>query len=120
MHHLHKNEHGLHSQDEPNCAWAEHDTRGYLDIGPSCDECGACECEICGSDAEDNDIKPDAPKCPGDVKFCACPRHGDPNNYRHEPEHICVGLSYGYTCLDGGDFLCEDCVAVEDCHCKAA
>ena len=66
---------------DPNeVSWLEHDTSGYTDGGPSCDECGACECD--------------------------------------DPEHTddgaeCVGLSSGWSLLDGGDFLCPECFDAE-------
>jgi hypothetical protein len=31
--------------DKFGCEWYEHDTRGYIDAGPACDKCGACECD---------------------------------------------------------------------------
>lgn len=76
-------------------AWTINDTRGYLDGGPSCDECGACECS------------PDMHTC-----------LAEPDN-----DVECIGLSFAYVCLDGGDSLCEDCakdvVEIVPCDCEA-
>lgn len=82
-------------------AWTVHDTRGYMDGGPSCDECGACECE--------------------------CSECGALGQAAHECAHAsedqeCIGLSVAYVCLDGGDALCEACaeregIEVKECNC---
>lgn len=79
------------------------DTCGYIDAGRACDECGACECPFCNCD----DCKGlERPLCR--VHFCE--------------DHDCVGLSFAYVCLDGGDSLCEACaeregVEVVPCDC---
>lgn len=73
--------------------WQEHNTRGYLDGGPSCHVCGECECMTC------EELGKDAPtECREAHSACA-----------HD-EHECIGLSFGYTCLDGGEFYCEPCM----------
>lgn len=81
-------------------AWTVNDTRGYMEYGPSCSECGACECSISGCDAY-------TPLCQ-----CDC----------YEGESECIGLSFTYICLDGGDILCEECAVREgleviECDC---
>lgn len=78
--------------EHDGCEWYVNDTRGYLDAGPACDDCGACECgrepfECCGC----------KPHADDDCECCE----------EHEPH--CIGLSIAYVCLDGGDALCEDC-----------
>lgn len=94
-------------EDPPGLVrWHEHNTRGYLDGGPACDECGACDCAtadcLCGS---------------GDDKVCQVEHDEECDYYTGENESGCIGLSFGYSSLDGGDFLCEDCVDVVDCDC---
>lgn len=70
---VHESSYGTYHPDPDGLvAWTINDTRGYLDGGPPCDRCGACECE---------------PKC------------GDE----------CIGLSFAFVCLDGGEALCSDC-----------
>lgn len=66
--------------------WTIDDTRGYLDAGPTCDECGACECGT----------------------YC--------------DEHECIGLSFAFVCLDGGETLCSECaeregITIVPCNC---
>lgn len=80
-------------------AWYIQDTRGYLDAGPSCSECGACECE------------PDKCDC-----LIVSTR---PHNHHEDCQNIdvmdeatenCVGLSYVYCNPDdGAENLCEPC-----------
>ena len=77
-------------QDPASPAWAVHDSRGYIDGGSPCDECGACDCS---------------------------PHHEDETD-----EGNCIGLSFSYVCLDGGDNLCEACarkagIEVVECDC---
>ena len=81
--------------------WTSHDTRGYLDTLPACDWCDACECEeftACPDCAYT--MQRAVPWCLM-VHFTTCPYFED------EPE--CIGLPYGYSCLDGGEFVCYDC-----------
>lgn len=91
--------------------WTINDTRGYLDAGPACDECDACECDDC-------------PVTRSPLCKCACPGgvnagyHGD-----EESDHECIGLSFAFVCLDGGESLCEDCAEKEgiqiiECDCE--
>lgn len=77
-------------------AWTINDTRGYTDGGPACDECGACECD--GLDKEGT------PAC-------------------SDEQNECIGLSFAFVCLDGGESLCEECaqkegIAIVDCDCE--
>ena len=91
-----------HPDPKADVAWTVNDTRGYIDGGPSCDECNACQCLCDACDAEGADA--------------------------HECEHWqedseCVGLSFAYVCLDGGEALCEACTEkeglnVKECDCK--
>lgn len=72
--------------DKDGAEWYVKDTRGYIDAGPACDECGACECEPCQ----------------------AC--HGTHNNCDDwDSDSECIGLSIVYVCLDGDEALCEAC-----------
>ena len=89
-------------------AWTINDTRGYMDGGPSCDECGACECDCLECPCRDPHFLSEAPDC-------ACECHGQ--------DAECIGLSFAYVCLDGGESLCEDCaskagVVIVDCDCE--
>lgn len=80
--------------------WLEHDTRGYLDGGPMCDKCGACECEpTCGAECHE---------------YCMETCHESGLDPAEEPESLCIGLSHGWTHLDSGEFLCDDCFACEE------
>ena len=95
--------------DQHGNEWIINDTRGYVDAGPSCDECGACECGQCEGDNSHWDRYPDrdGALCAMDdgdqapSKACEC--------HTHNPDHECVGLSVAYVCLDGGEALCEAC-----------
>lgn len=90
-----------------NGLWTIHDTRGMIDGGPACDECGKCECGICeGCQA--------IPPC--DACKCQC----EEDDATHNEE--CIGLSFAYVCLDGGEVLCEECahkagISITDCDC---
>lgn len=95
-----------HPGADDNGAWTVNDTRGYLDGGPSCDECGACEC--------------------GDCQDCGLPEHECDCAGCEGGE--CIGLSFAYVCIDGGEALCEECfystdedvnVTVIPCDCEA-
>lgn len=93
---------GCGCQDAP--LWTIHDTRGYLDGGQACDECGACECAWC--ECEEHEGK----------EITVCRTHFD-------EEHECIGLSFAFVCLDGGDVLCEECaekegITIVECDCK--
>jgi len=77
-------------QEPASPTWGIHDSRGYIDGGSPCDECGACDCS---------------------------PHHEDETD-----EGNCIGLSFSYVCLDGGDNLCEACarkagIEVVECDC---
>ena len=76
--------------------WYIQDTRGYMDAGPSCSECGRCECVWSYSDRLTYQ---------GLAVHQAWEReHGD------QDELECVGLSYIYCNPDdGAENLCEDC-----------
>lgn len=96
MNFIHRTKVGTYHPDpKSEIAWTVHDSRGYLDGGPACDECGACECTNHG------------PDCDFD---CDC-------------AETCIGLSFAYVCLNGGDTLCQECfdkdgsVKVVDCDC---
>ena len=108
---IHISKHGTyHPAPESEEAWTVHDTRGYLDGGPPCDECGACECNICEGECGECGT-------PCDERACRCENHGDGE---------CIGLSFAFICLDGGDTYCRNCfgnlaskgeVVIEDCTC---
>ena len=80
-------------------AWTVHDSRGYLDGGSPCSECGTCDCT----------------RTDTDLPLCEVERSNDDSE--------CIGLSFAYVCLDGGGTLCEECfekdgsVKVIDCDC---
>jgi hypothetical protein len=105
---LHRSKYGTyHPSPGAAVAWTVNDTQDYIDGGPACDECGACDCDRSGCGA-------DHPVC-----ACAC-ADGAPLFEAGE----CIGLSFAYVCLDGGDSLCADCWAkaadvptVIDCDC---
>lgn len=112
---IHITKYGMH-HPAPNSevAWIVNDVRGYADIGPQCDECGACECPpleygVCECGEDCNEIH-----CVG-CGVCECGEDCD--------ETHCVGLSFAYVCLDGGDALCDECfqkdtsVEVVECDC---
>lgn len=81
---IHRSRMGTHHPaPDAEVAWTVHDTRGYLDGGSPCDDCGACDCET--------------------------NRDGQPLCALGEGEVECIGLSFSYVCLDGGDNLCEEC-----------
>lgn len=101
-------------------AWTINDTRGYMDGGPSCDTCGACECDagmgpcpVCGeivtSPSETADGR-NIYSCGDASRVLLC--HGEQ----------CIGLSFVFVCLDGGESLCEECaekegITIVDCDC---
>jgi hypothetical protein len=90
--------------DQHGNEWYVNDTRGYSDPGPSCDECGACECECpwCASS--------DADKVHGvEGEGYCCAKQAENN-----PFSECIGLSVAYVCLDGGESLCEACFEKAD------
>lgn len=74
-----------HPDPKADVAWTINDTRGYVDGGPPCDICGVCECD---------------PSCDGDQ---------DDDQATAE----CIGLSFAFICLDGGESLCEMCATTE-------
>ncbi|MAH44876.1 hypothetical protein CMI37_03555 [Candidatus Pacearchaeota archaeon] len=95
-------------------AWGVNDTRGYMDAGPSCDECGDCDCIPC-TDSGFSDLHLE---CTLDHPACVCAEIEDVTGEMVE----CVGLPFAYVCLDGGDVLCEECAEQEglqvlDCNC---
>lgn len=101
-----------HPPDGVDVAWTINDARGYTDSGPSCDECGACECEcpFCGSS--------DTEKIHGDPYCCD-------KQKLNNPDGECIGLSFAFVCLDGGESLCEACaekagVQIVPCDCGGA
>ena len=68
-----------------NSIWYEVDMRGYIDDGPACGECGACDCsEPCRAVDTDYNIDMD-----------------------------CIGLAHYFVYMDGGDTLCSDCYTSE-------
>lgn len=90
-----------HPNPSESIAWTINDTSGYLDSGPTCDECGACEC--------DPHLIPDDGYADGGAPY-------------EDDEIVCVGLSFSYICLDGGVTLCSDCaklegIIIQECDC---
>jgi hypothetical protein len=102
---IHRSKFGTyHPSPSSSVAWTVNDTRGYIDGGPACEECGACECERCSCG-----------NCDGTAPYHACDSSPEDSE--------CIGLSFAYICLDGGDALCRECfekddtVDVIDCDC---
>ena len=60
-----------HPEPAESVAWTINDTRGYLDGGPACDECGACDCVDCGN------LKCECDDCIGLSFAYVCPDGGD-------------------------------------------
>lgn len=90
-----------HPNPTEHIAWSTNDTRGYADGGPSCDQCGACECDDCHT-------------CEHALCQCEC-------NTDEAVE--CIGLSFAYVCLDGGESLCDACakkagITIVPCDCE--
>ena len=94
-----------HPQELNGGGWSINDTRGYLDAGPSCSECGRCECAIC-------------PVIEGDMSEYAREYARDYHAGSDSPHKVCyhgdgvscVGLSFAYVNMDdGAESLCEDC-----------
>ena len=89
---LHVNEYGTYHPDPSSkVAWTVNDTRGYEDEGPSCDNCGACEC-LDDAHSFDNEDRGRSTEC--------------------------MGLSFALVCLDGGDALCTKCAEAEGLNVK--
>ena len=90
-----------HPPEDVENAWSINDTRGYLGTGPSCSECGACECIY------------DAYK--------SLEAH---EQWDGDEDFECVGLSFAYVNMDdGADSLCEDCatkasITIVPCDCS--
>lgn len=111
---LHKSKWGTyHAPLNEELPWAVHDSRGTIDGGGSCTECGACECQcpFCGSINADQIHG-------NDGEFC-CPKQS-----KNNPDGECIGLSFSYYMLDDGSTnMCEACAEKEglkivDCDCK--
>ena len=104
-----------HPNPAADVAWTINDTRGYIDGGPSCDDCGACECDKCEKCGETFCVE--GIVGPGIVQEGSSYCDHDPGS------HECIGLSFAYCCLDGGESLCEDCaekagIRIVPCDCK--
>lgn len=89
-----------------NVAWTIHDTRGTIDGGSACDECGKCECAWCEC-AEH--LGKEVPRCQ--------------THFSDDADGDCIGLSFAFVCLDGGETLCEECaekagITIVECDCK--
>ena len=104
---IHRSKYGTyHPAPGAEVAWTVNDTRGYTDGGPACNECGACECEV---------VRHEPPEASHPACACDCDGNADANE--------CVGLSFAYVCLDGGEALCAKCfekepdVEVVECNC---
>lgn len=93
-----------HPDPKSEVAWTVNDTRGYIDEGPTCDECGACDCDV------PHEI--DVDEVPGGAAWAG----------EAAEEPACAGLSFAFVCLDGGEALCESCaeteVEVVECDCS--
>lgn len=81
-----------------------HDTRGYIDAGPSCSQCGACECPEVAYENQDG-------ICHHPACFDTCGECGElTESYGYDIPQECIGLSYCLIDLDGGDAYCTGCV----------
>mgnify|MGYP005831409197 CR=1 FL=1 len=106
-----------HPDPSSDVAWTVNDIRQSLDAGPTC-ECGACRC--C-TPQEWN-------KCPciSERPLCQIAAHHHTCTLLEDvgsDPGICIGLSFAYVCLDGGEALCEACaqaegLEVKDCDCN--
>lgn len=127
---VHRSKFGTyHADPKADCAWTVNDTRGYIDGGPACDECGACECNTTRECAADG-----CEDCRAAVKSNRA-EHGVTDAERREflnekscanhenADTPCIGLAFAFICLDGGDSLCLDCadkagIEVIECDCE--
>ena len=122
-----------HPAPDSEVAWTVNDTRGYMDTGPSCTECSACECGcpmecgcLCGTEAQPA-REPGSPACNPDAHHADCAladQDGLPGwNSANPMDDGCIGLSFAYVCLDGGESYCQECfdklddVEVVPCDC---
>jgi hypothetical protein len=89
---VHQSKYGTYHPDpQAEVAWTIQDTRGYIDRGPPCSECGYCDC-LC---------------IDGDGYICCCDE--------------CMGMSFAIICLEGEALctLCaEDVVEIIPCDCN--
>lgn len=97
-----------HPNPGESVAWTINDTRGYMDGGPACDICGACECFPC----EGHQYAPS----------CACTRCSEAIGHGEPAEIECIGLAFAFICLDGGESYCEECaekqgIEIVPCDC---
>jgi len=116
MNYIHRSTYGTyHADPNSDVAWMVNDTRGYTDPGPSCDECNACECwsvNECDCECDGSGVA-----CNPDSHLASCEYNND------DMDSMCIGLSFAYVCLDGGDALCQNCfdkdsdVEVVACNC---
>ena len=110
---IHRDQMGCyHPAPDSEIAWTVNDTRRYIDSGPYCDKCGACECDVADTpeshhvDCKSRPVGKYCETCP------ECETYAD-----------CIGLSFAYHCLDGGEVLCQQCfdkqsdVEVVSCDC---
>ena len=96
---VHISAHGTYHPDpQADVVWTVNDTRGYMDTGPACIECNACECDICTN-------------CDEPICHEAIANQGEYCNHNGRPagDNECIGLSIAFVCLDGGETLCEAC-----------
>ena len=116
---LHISSYGTYHPDPTsNVAWTVNDTRGYVAPGPLCDECDACEC---GTPQELGECP-----CQSNKPVCHMDAHHRRCTYKAQEAYrpnMCIGLSFTYICLDGGEALCESCAEAEgleikDCDCN--
>jgi len=111
---IHVSESGVHHPNpKKEVAWTINDTRGYTDGGPICEECGDCECWT----AQECECK-----CVGEGPACLEDSHSA-DCFMTETDLECIGLSFAYVCLDGGESLCENCaqkekIEIVPCDCK--
>ena len=98
MNQIHRSSVGtFHPAPGSEVAWTVNDTRGYMDTGPSCSECGDCACEKC--------------HCGTPEPLCQC--HAHLSFHQMCNHEVCIGLSFAYVCLDGGESLCQACFEKE-------
>lgn len=101
--------------------WTINDTRGSNDFGPACDECGACECPLVTHEFLFDHKGNRCESVRRIHKSCCCGIRR--KEFDILDQVYCVGLSFAYVCLDGGESLCEECatkagIEIVECDCK--
>lgn len=117
---VHRDKYGCyHPNPDEDCHWTIIDSRGYIDPGSPCDKCNDCECGLCPDC--------DRPWCDPIDSFDECRNIvGCSQEEVHATEDggsECIGLSFFFLCLDGGEALCSECaesagIEIMECTCR--